>query len=320
MDRLQTLEIFVAVAEAGGFARAAAKLRLSPPVVTRAVAALEDRLGVRLLNRTTRRVVATEAGLRLLESARTLLRQLDAAEKEAAGETATPGGHLTIGAPVTFGRRAVAPVVVEFLRAQPRVSVSLVLLDRVVNLVEEGVDAALRIGDLPDSSLVARRVGQVQRVLVASPAYLQRRGVPEDPGALRGHDLIAFTGLVPNREWRFVRAGRHAAIRLAPRFQLNDAAAAIEAAEAGDGITIALSYMVADALRSGRLVAVLHELAPPPVPVQLVHPQARLVAPALRAFLELAHRRLRERLATDLAIPAGAVAAAAVDTAGPAPR
>ena len=302
MDRLQTLEIFVAVAEGGGFARAATKLHLSPPVVTRAVAALEERLGVRLLNRTTRSVVATDAGLRLLESARALLQQIDTAEKEAAGETSTPSGHLMVSASVTLGRRAVAPIIGDFLRAHPRVSASLILHDRLVNLIDEGVDVAVRIGELPDSSLVARQVGRVQRLLVASPDYLARRGLPQDPTDLRLHDVIAFTGLMPNREWRFVRDGRNAVVRLAPRFEVNDAAAAIAASEAGDGITIALCYMVAEAINTGRLVAVLPEVTPPPVPVQLVYPQARLVAPKVRAFVDLASRRLREQLSTDFAI------------------
>ncbi|WPB83669.1 LysR family transcriptional regulator [Sediminicoccus rosea] len=307
MDRLQTLGVFVAVAEAGSFTRAAARLQLSPPVVTRAVAALEERLGVRLLNRTTRSVVPTDAGLRLLESARVLLQQVDAAEREAVGETAAPSGKLTVSASVTFGRRAVAPIVMEFLRDHPRVSASLILVDRTVSLVEEGVDVAVRIGELPDSSLIARQIGRVQRLLVASPAYLARRGVPKDPADLRAHDVIAFTGLMPNREWRFVRDGRSAAVRFAPRIEVNDEAAAIAAAEAGDGITVSLCYMVAEALNSGRLVPVLHEVTPPPLPVQLVYPQARLVTPKVRAFVDLAARRLRERLSVDLAIHNGAV-------------
>lgn len=301
MDRLQAMEVFVAVADSGGFARAAARLHLSPPAVTRAVSGLEERLGVQLLNRTTRSVQPTEAGLRFLDSARALLQQLDVAEKEAVGDTATPSGHLTISASVTLGRQAVAPVVTEFLRAHPRVTASLLLLDRLVNLVEEGVDVAVRIGELPDSSLVALQVGRVQRVLVASPGYLARRGVPQDPAELRLHEMIAFTGLMPNREWRYLREDRSGAVRLAPRLELNDAAAALAAAEAGDGITIALSYMVAEAMRKGRLIQVLGEFTPAAVPVHLVYPQARLVTPKLRSFVDLAARRLRERLTTDLA-------------------
>jgi DNA-binding transcriptional LysR family regulator len=307
MDRLQGMEIFVAVAETGGFAKAAARLHLSPPVVTRAVAALEERLGVRLFNRTTRSVAPTEAGLRFLDRARAVLQQIEEAEKDAAGEMALPAGQLTVTASVSFGRHAVAPVVSEYLRAHPRVSVSLLMLDRQVNLVEEGVDVAVRIGELPDSSLVARAVGRVRRLLVASPGYLARRGVPATPADLRLHEVIGFTGLMPNRDWRHVQDGRGAAVRLAPRFELNDAAAAIAAAEAGEGITISLCYMVAGAIRDGRLVPVLEPFTPAAVPVHLVTPQARLVAPKVRAFLDLAAPRLRRRLETDLAVHLGAV-------------
>jgi DNA-binding transcriptional LysR family regulator len=308
MDRLQGMEIFVAVAETGGFARAAARLHLSPPVLTRAVAALEQRLGVRLLNRTTRSVQPTEAGLRFLERARALLQQIDEAEKDAAGEMAAPAGQLAVTASVSFGRHAVVPVVTEYLRANPRVSVSLLMLDRQVNLVEEGIDVAVRIGALPDSGLVARAVGRVRRLLVASPGYLDRRGAPALPAELRVHDVIGFTGLMPNRDWRHVQDGRSATIRLAPRLELNDAAAAIAAAEAGEGITPTLCYMVAGAIRAGRLVPVLAPFTPEAVPVQLVTPQARLVAPKVRAFLDLAAPRLRARLAGDLAVHLEAVA------------
>jgi DNA-binding transcriptional LysR family regulator len=301
MDRLQTMEVFIAVAETGGFARAAGRLRLSPSVVTRAVAALEARLGVPLFHRTTRHVAPTEAGLRFLAGARAALQQLDAAEKDAAGEMAEPTGLLGVAASVTFGRRAVAPVIAEFLAAHPRVQVSLMLMDRVINLVEEGVDVAVRIGELPDSSLVARRLGTVRRVLVASPAYLARAGTPEAPEALRAHQVIAFTGALPNREWRHVQGGRRASLRLVPRFEVNDAQAAISLALAGEGITAGFSYMVAEDVRAGRLVPLLQAFAPPPVPVHIVYPQARLVAPKLRAFVELATPRLRARLAGDLA-------------------
>jgi len=303
MDRLQSMEIFVAVAETGGFARAAARLHLSPPAVTRAVAALEERLGVRLFDRTTRRVAPTEAGLRLLERARPLLREIDEAEREATGERVLPTGHLTVTASTSFGRLAVAPVVAEYLRAHPRVSVSLLMLDRQVNLIDEGVDIAVRIADLPDSSLVTRSVGRVRRLLVASPDYLARNGTPSTPAELRLHEVIGFTGLMPNREWRHVQDGRGAVQRLAPRLELNDSAAAVAAAEAGEGITLALCYMVADAIRGGRLVPVLLPFATAAVPVQLVTPQARLMAPKVRAFLDLAAPRLRARLAGDLAVP-----------------
>lgn len=296
MDRVHELEVFVAVAEAGSFARAAARLRISAPAVTRAVASLEDRLGTRVLNRTTRSLSLTEAGLRFLENAKRLLAELDEAERAAAGESAAPSGHLAVTAPVTFGRSALAPVTSAFLRAHPGVTASLTLVDRVVNLVEEGIDLAVRIGRLPDSTLVARRVGEVQQVLVASPAYLAEHGEPASPTELGAHAIIAFTGLMPSREWRFVDGGSGGRVALRPRLELNDAIAAIAAAEAGDGITLALSYMVAEKIAERRLMAVLHRWAPPPVPVQLVFPQARLVASKVRAFADFAGPRLRELL------------------------
>lgn len=296
MDRLHELEVFVAVAEAGSFAKAGARLRLSPPAVTRAIAALEDRLGARVFNRTTRSLTITDVGRRFLESARRVLTDLDTAEKDAVGETAAPQGHLTITASVTFGRAALAPVVCEFLSRHPRVTASVLLVDRIVNLVEEGIDVAVRIGPLPDSTLVAKRVGTVRRVLVASPDYLARRGTPASPAALKHHAMIAFTGLVPERAWRFGTERNAGGVVIAPALEINDAAAALDAAEAGHGITAALSYMVGDRVRAGRLATILDDDAPPPLPVHLVHPQSRLIAPKLRTFVDHAAPRLRRAL------------------------
>lgn len=290
------MEVFAVVAEAGSLAGAAKRLRLSPAAVTRAIAALEDHLGVRLLNRTTRSLSLTEAGSRFLDSTRRLLSDLEEAEKTAVGVTATPSGHLTLTASVALGRAHLAALVLDFLRAQPRVTASLLLLDRVVNLVEEGIDVAVRIAHLPDSTLVVRRVGTVRRVLVASPAYLAERGTPEKPDDLKGHDVIAFIGLLPGREWRFVDDGRDVSVALTPRMEVNDAAAAISSAERGNGITIALSYMVAGAVAEGRLVPVLDRYSPPAVPVQLVYPRARIMAARVRAFLDFAAPRLQTAL------------------------
>lgn len=297
MDRLHELEVFVAVADAGSFAKAGVRLRLSPPAVTRAIAALEDRLGARVFHRTTRSLTITDVGQRFLESARRLLTDLDAAEKEAVGETAMPQGHLAITASVTFGRSALAPLVCDFLSRYPRVTASVLLVDRVVNLVEEGVDVAVRIGPLPDSTLVAKRVGAVRRILVASPGYLARRGTPASPADLKLHSVIAFTGLLPNRELRFDNPQGPGSVVLDPALEINDALAAIDASEAGHGITIALSYMVRDRIREGRLIPVLDDLTPPPRPVHLVYSQARLVAPKIRAFLDFAAPRLKQVLA-----------------------
>lgn len=286
MDRLHEIEVFVAVADMGGLSKAAGRLRLSPPAVTRAVAALEDRLGARLFNRTTRSLTLTEAGRRFLDSARRILADLEAAQKEALGEASLPQGHLTITASVTFGRSLLAPAVGGFLESNPRVTVSLLLLDRVVNLVEEGIDLAIRIGHLPESGLIARRIGSVRRSLVASPGYLEKHGTPETPADLKRHRIIAFTGLMPLREWRHHNGTRQVSVSLDPAFEINDALAALQAAEQGQGIAPALSYMVHDAISDGRLVEVLADDSQPPLPVHIVYPTSRLVAPKVRALVD----------------------------------
>lgn len=302
MDRLHQMEVFVAVAECASFARAGQRLHISPPAVTRAVSGLEDRLGARLFNRTTRRLSLTEAGGRYLESARRLLGEIDMAEKDAVGETTVPHGHLGLTAPVTFGRRALSPVVSDFLAAHPGMTASLNLADRVVNLVEEGIDAGIRIGTLPDSSLIARPLGEVRRVLVASPGYIARRGTPVHPGDIRQHAMIAFSSLMPNREWRFSESGRASRVSFTPQYEVNDALAAIDAAELGAGITVALSYMVAEKIRAGLLLEVLGGFAPPPVPVSVVYPQGPMVPAKVRAFIDFSRPRLSAVLG-DLALP-----------------
>jgi len=297
MDRLREYEVFVAVAETGGFAAAGRTLGLSAPSVTRLVSGLEERLGARLFTRTTRSLALSESGAALLDGARALIADADNLEQQAMGSLIAPRGHLTVSASVTFGRSVMAPVLRGFQDAYPDVTLHAVLLDRVVNLVEEGIDIAVRIGELPDSSLVARRVGSVRRMLVASPGYLEQRGSPLRPSELREHAIIAFTGLMPHREWRYVDDGRARRIALAPRMEINDAVAAIDAARHDQGITIALSYMIADALAEGLLVPVLEAFTPPPAPVHLVHAHGRLVAPKVRAFLDHAAPRLQESLA-----------------------
>lgn len=296
MDRQHALEIFVAVADTGSFAAAARQLRISPPAVTRAVAFLEDRISVSLFNRTTRTVTITEPGRLYLQTVRRALQDMDEAEKAAAGETAIARGHLTITAPVTFGRLHLAPVLAAFLREHRQVTATLLLLDRVTHLIEEGIDIAARIASLPDSATIVRRVGEVRRVLVASPDYLARAGTPTHPDDLKQHDMVAFTGLLPNREWRFASDTRSISVAIDPRLTIDDAAAAIDLAESGDGITLALSYMVASRLRQGTLRRVLESFEPPPVPVQLCYPDARIVPTRLRAFIDFAAPRLHQRL------------------------
>ena len=290
------MRVFAAVAEAGSFIGGARSLALSAPTATRAVAELEFRLGARLVNRTTRSLSLTEAGLRFLDSTRRLLADLEEAERSAAGATATPSGHLRATAPLTFGRSHVMPVLAAYLREQPQVTATLVTLDRVANLIDEGFDLAVRIASLPDSMLVAHRIGEVRRLLVASPAYLQRHGTPSHPRDLAQHEVIASEFMFPGGEWRFIDGGRPRTIGVACRLMVNDALAAIMAAERGEGIAGALSYMVAPQRAAGELVAVLETFTPPAVPVHLVFPQSRLLAAKVRAFVDFAAPRLATAL------------------------
>jgi DNA-binding transcriptional LysR family regulator len=295
MDRLDELRLIVAILDTGRLAAAGRRLGLSAPAVTRALAALEERLGVRLLDRTTRRLAPTEAGQRLADHARRLLADYAEAMAEAAGEGAAPRGRLRIAAPLVFGRRHVAPIVTDFLDTQPEVAVELQLSDRPVDLLEEGIDVALRIGDLPESGLVARRVGQLRRLVVAAPGYLARRGTPAVPAELAGHAVVQFSSLGAAPDWRFAdlaAPGATLTVRVAPRLTVTQAEAAVAAACAGHGAVRILSYQVAEELADGRLVRLLRDFEPPPVAVQLVFPTARLMAPRLRAFLDFAAPRL----------------------------
>ena len=293
MDRLDELRLLLAILDGGSLAAAGRRLRLSPPAVTRGLAALEDRLGARLIERTTRRLAPTEAGRRLADQARRMLADYAEAMLEAAGEAAAPRGRLRVAAPLVFGRRHVAPIVTSYLDAQPGVTAELMLSDRPLDLIEEGVDVALRIGAMAETTLVARRVGQLRRVLAASPGYLARHGTPAAPPDLAMHETVLFAGLGAAPEWRFAApGGGEVTVRIAPRFLVTGAEAAVAAACAGSGILRVLSYQVAEEIADGRLVRVLRAFELPPVPVQLVFPTARLMAPRLRAFLDMAAPRL----------------------------
>jgi DNA-binding transcriptional LysR family regulator len=292
MDRLQAMRVFVRVAETGGFADAARRLGLSPPAATRAVAGLEAAIGARLLTRTTRSVKLTEAGARYLEDCRRLLAELAEAEAAAAGSYATPTGTLTVTASLLFGQIYVLPVVLEFLGLHPAVSVRTLFVDRVTSLVEEGIDAAVRIGHLADSGLAATRVGSVRRVVCAAPAYLERHGIPRTPAELAEHGVVATTHSWGALEWRFGGA-RRTAVTVRPRLVCNTNEAAISAAEAGWGLVRALSYQVAPALAAGRLQAVLSAYEEAPLPIHVVHPEGRHAAAKVRAFVDLAVERLR---------------------------
>jgi len=287
MDRLDAMQAFVTVADLQGFAPAARKLGLSPSAVTRLIAALEDRMGVRLLQRTTRSVALTDAGARYLERARRILADVEEAEGAAEGERTTPRGRLVISAPVGFGRLHVSPVVTAYLQRHREVSCDLRLSDRMVNLVEEGVDAAVRIGHLPDSTLVARHVGEMRRIVVASKAYLKARGEPKTPRDLTSHDTVQFGAATAPSEWRFVEAGQEIRVTTMPRFSTNSADAAIQYAEQGGGLTRVLAYQAVDAIKRGALNVVLKEFEQPPLPIHIVYPTSRLLSAKVRAFIDL---------------------------------
>ena len=289
MDRVGDIEVFVEVAEQGSFAAAARRLNRSPTAVTRAVADLERRLGVRLLNRTTRAVSLTDAGQRFLGGARRVLADLAEIEQAAAGQGVAPRGELAVTAPILFGRLHVLPLVTEFLRQFPDVSVRLMLLDRPVDLIEERLDVAIRIGPLPDSSAIATRLGHLRRVIVASPAYLKRRGAPARPNDIASHDVIMFGGV-----------GRmdfgDETVRVVPRLTVSTAEAAIDAAAEGAGITRVLSYQAVDALSRGSVVRILQQHGGEETPVHLLYPGGAHPPPKLRAFVDFAVPKLRRRL------------------------
>jgi len=290
MDRFESMRIFVAVVEAQGFAPAARRLAMSPAALTRAVSALEQRIGARLLHRTTRIVRLTEAGERFLVDSKRILGELDEAEASAAGSHAEPQGQLAVTAPIMFGRMHIAPIVLDFLTRHPKVKARLLLLDRLVDLIDEGLDVAVRIAHLPDSSLRAVQVGSVRWVVCASPDYLAARGTPRAPADLAQHDAIAFSQSGMPGDWSFASGQT-----VDPRAQLvaNGTDVPIAAAVAGRGLTRALSYQVAPEVRAGRLTIVLEEFEPPPLPISLVYAEGRRAAAKVRAFVDFAVERLR---------------------------
>lgn len=293
MDRIEEMAVFVAVAEEGGFAAAARRLDLSAPTITRAVASLEAAIGAELFVRTTRYVRLTDAGERYLGECRRLLRELDDAEARAAGAHVVPQGQLVVAAPVLFGQQLLVPAVVAFLAAYPSVSVRLLLVDRTVVLGEEGVDAAFRMGELPDSSLVAMPLGHIRRVLCASPRYLDTHGRPRHPSELQTHTLIASAADTRHDRWSFVDGDQPLEITIQPRLVTSTNAAAIIAAESDAGLTRVMSYQIAPALQAGRLERVLQSHESRPLPVSLVNQEGRRASAKLRVFLDFMTDRLR---------------------------
>jgi DNA-binding transcriptional LysR family regulator len=294
MDRIEELAIFVAIVDTGSLAGAAKRLRRSPPAVTRALAAIEQRVGTRLIERTTRRLGPTQAGRRFAERARALLSEYSDAVGELSREQGAPlRGLLRITAPTVFGRRHVAPLATSFLDAHPGIRIELVMGERNLDLIDEGLDLAIRIGQLADSRLVTRRVGEIRRTLVASPAYLRHHSEPRGPRDLARHDVIYYSGFGSPTEWRFQARGRRQSIRLTPRIMVTDVDAMLSMVAAGRGIGRAFSYQVASEIASGRLVRLLPTFEPPPLPVQVVVPSSRLMAPAVRAFMDHTIKSLR---------------------------
>ena len=287
MDRIEAMQAFVAVADLRGFAPAARKLGISPSGVTRLVAALEDRLGARLLQRTTRSVTLTDVGTRYLVRARRILADVEEAEGSTQDERTRPNGRLAVSAPVGFGRLHVSPVMSAYLTRFPEVSGELRLSDRTINLVEEGVDLAVRIGHLPDSSLVARHVGEMRRIVVASSNYLKQRGEPTTPEAIASHETIQFGAISASPEWRFVRGDQEIRVACAPRFATNSADAAIQYAEQDGGLTRVLAYQAAEAIKAGRLRIVLAKFEQPALPIHIVYPTSRLLSSKVRTFIDL---------------------------------
>lgn len=293
MDRFHQLQVYVAVAEEEGFAAAARRLKLSPPAVTRAVASLENTLGVKLLDRTTRYVQVTEAGRRYLEDARQILSGLEAADEAAAGINAEPRGHLAVTAPVMFGQLFVMPGIVEYLERYQAMEVDAVFLDRAVNLLEEGLDVGIRIGELPDSSMRALRVGSVSHVVVAAPHYLEKHGLPHVPQDLRDHTLIASTAGGFGSGWRFAASTPEHPLKIDARLTATSNEAAISATCAGFGITRLLSYQVAAEVEAGRLEILLQQYQPPELPIHILHREGRHASTRVRAFIDLMAQRLR---------------------------
>lgn len=294
MDHIDKIAAFVAVADLGGFAAASRKLSLSAPTVTRAIALLEDHLGVALFVRTTRFVRLTDVGERYLLDCRRILQDLNESEVRAAGAHEVPAGTLVIAAPIQFGQRFLVPLLVDFLACYPGVNARALLVDRTVHLIEEGVDIAIRMGDLPDSTMVAVALGHVRRVVCASPAYLEAHGRPQRPEHVSEHRVVASSADNHNDRWSFLDAGARVEIGISPRLVVSTNEAAIIAASHNAGLTQVMSYQVAEHLRAGTLERVLQPFEAEPIPVWLLSQEGRRAAAKQRVFVAFARERLCE--------------------------
>jgi DNA-binding transcriptional LysR family regulator len=299
MDRLSAMTTLLAAVEGGSLSAASRKLGMPLPTVSRKISELEAHLRTRLVHRTSRRLSLTDAGQAYVVACKRILEDIGEAERAAAGEYSAPRGDLAMTAPIVFGRLHVLPIVTAFLNAYPDINIRIALGDRVVDLQEEHVDLAVRIGELPDSSLVATRVGAVSRVVYGSAAYFDARSMPESPADLRSHDCITFEGMTSPDRWMFATGKSQVSVPVRSRLIVNTAEAAIDAAIAGVGVTRVLSYQAANALRAGTLLRVLRRFEPAPMPVSLVHAGQGRLPLKLRAFIDFAVPRLKARLAQD---------------------
>jgi DNA-binding transcriptional LysR family regulator len=294
MDKFAAMNTFIRIVEKGSLTAAAAALDTSLPSVVRTLAALERDLGARLLNRTTRRIHLTDDGAQYLDHCRTILSAMQDAEAALTSRQAEPHGRLAVTASVLFGRRYIAPIVTNFLRGYPHLSADLLFVDRIVNLVEEGIDVGVRIGHLADSTLIAVPVGKVRRVVCASPEYLQRRGIPRTPADVRSHSCVRHTGLALRGDWHFRFGRRLVTIPITAAISCNDIDSSLEACLSGVGLGMFLSYQTAPYRDAEKLRYVLEEFEIEPVPIQVVYPQSRLVSSKVRAFVEECASKLRQ--------------------------
>jgi DNA-binding transcriptional LysR family regulator len=301
MDRLEAMSILVAAADAGSFSAAGRQLGVPLPTISRKVADLEAHLNTQLLVRSTRKLSLTEAGLAYVAACKKILELVDEAESQASGEYTVPRGTWAITAPIVFGRLPVVPVVNEFRARFPQISVHLMLSDRTINIIDEHVDIAIRVGALPDSTLVALKVGEIRQVVCGSPEYFAAHGIPKTPADLANHMCVTFTALASGMTWVFHPRGQ-ASRRVRPycRLKINTAESAIDAAIAGVGVTNVFSYQVARAVAEGKLKLILEDYEPDPIPVHQVYARQAILPVKLRRFTEFAASRLRKSLAADL--------------------
>jgi DNA-binding transcriptional LysR family regulator len=297
MDRLEAMSTFLSVAEAGSLSDAARRMRTPLATVSRKVSELESHLSTKLFNRSSRKLVLTDAGTSYLSACKRILADVSEAERTASGEYSAPTGELIVTAPVGLGRYYLIPILADFFKAYPDIKANLVLTDRVLSLAQENVDVGLRIGELPDSSLIAIPVGATRRIVCASPAYLSARGTPGAPNNLLEHDCIKYSGFASQDVWTFLKGNTTVAVPVQARLTVGSAGAACDAACAGIGITMSFAYSFQHALHSGALTTLLQEFQPPALPVNFVYTADRFLPIKVRAFLDFAAPRLRKALA-----------------------